>query len=259
MNRAYTLLFSLVFLAISISSFAQDTTKHTPKKPQGIVVPSEYHPITRPGFHHLGKNYRNYVKDTSLKARATTAIKPDTGKAPVKIPAAAPAYVDNTILGQYNALNKNLGGYERGIVGVFYRNLMDTLNLARKQLKDSTAKLAEQTKTMAGLQTSTVVKEQSLTEAMNKVNQMSFIGIPVAKATFQYIMWGLVVVLAGIAITIYSLSGAARKEAAYRTQLYEELEEEYKAYKIKASDKEKKLARELQTERNRLDDLLGNK
>ncbi|OCX51785.1 hypothetical protein BEL04_17385 [Mucilaginibacter sp. PPCGB 2223] len=259
MNRVFSLLFSLVLFGTCLSTFAQDTTKHTVKKPQGIVVPSEYHPVTRPGFKHLGKNYKNYKRDSTLKAQSTTAIHPDTAKTPVKLPPAQPAYVDNTILGQYNALNKNLGGYERGIVGAFYRNLMDTLNTARKALKDSSAKLAEQTKAMAGLQAGTAAKEQSLAESISKVNQMSFIGIPVAKTTFQYIMWGLVVVLAGAAITIYSLSGATRKEAAYRTQLYEELEEEYKAYKVKASDKEKKLARELQTERNKLDDLLGNK
>jgi hypothetical protein len=39
--------------------------------------------------------------------------------------------------------------------------------------------------------------------------------------------------------------------------LYNELDEEYKAYKVKSNEKEKKLARELQTERNKLDELLG--
>ena len=43
------------------------------------------------------------------------------------------------------------------------------------------------------------------------------------------------------------------------TKLYSELEDEFKAYKTKAIDKEKKLARELQTERNKLDELLGRK
>ncbi|WP_448700351.1 hypothetical protein ACFGVR_00520 [Mucilaginibacter sp. AW1-3] len=257
MKRIYSLLFSVILVGTCLASYGQDTAKHAAaKKPEGIVVPSVYHPITRPGYRHLGKNYK---RDTSLKAQATTAIKPDTSKAPVKIPAAAPAYVDNTLTGQYNTLNRNLGGYERGIVAVFYKNYMDTLNTVRHQLKDSTAKLATQTKGIADLQGSTATKEQTLTASIARVNQISFLGIDMSKTTFQYIMWGLVVVLAGFSVAIYSLSGSTRKEVAYRTQLYQELEEEYKAYKVKASDKEKKLARELQTERNKVDELMGKK
>jgi hypothetical protein len=59
------------------------------------------------------------------------------------------------------------------------------------------------------------------------------------------------------ALVVIARSGSFRREARYRTQLYNELEEEFKTYKTKANDKEKKLARELQTERNKLDDLLG--
>ncbi|NNU34318.1 hypothetical protein HK413_09460 [Mucilaginibacter sp. S1162] len=70
-------------------------------------------------------------------------------------------------------------------------------------------------------------------------------------------MWGLVLIVGAIAGVVLARSGGARKEAAYRTTLYNELEEEFKTYKAKANEKEKKLARELQTERNKLDELTG--
>ena len=70
-------------------------------------------------------------------------------------------------------------------------------------------------------------------------------------------MWGLVVFFGVIAFAVIARSAGYRREATYRTQLYTELEEEFKTFKTKANDKEKKLARELQTERNKLDDLLG--
>ena len=63
--------------------------------------------------------------------------------------------------------------------------------------------------------------------------------------------------LASSLIVVISRSAAYRREAKHRTELYSELEEEYKTFKTKANDKEKKLARELQTERNKLDELLG--
>jgi hypothetical protein len=255
MNKTLNLLFSLIILATGLTTYAQDTTKHVTKKPEGIVVPSVYHPITRPGYRHLGKNYH---PDTSLKARATTAIKPDTSKTPVQIPA-QPVFTDNTLNGQYNALIKKMYAYERPPLAVFYKNFTDTLNATRRMLRDSTAKLVAQNKTIAGLQGDASSKEQSMATTLSKTDQMNFAGLPVSKTTFQYIMWGLVVVFIGFSFAIYSLSGSSRREAAYRTQLYEELEEEFKGYKVKANEKEKKLARELQTERNKVDELMGKK
>lgn len=250
MNKTYSLLFTFILFATCLTSYGQDTVKKADKKPQGIIVPSVYHPITRPGYKHLGN------RDSALKAKGITNAKPDTAKA--RVPA-QPVYVDNTLTGQYNTLIKKMYAYERGQVEVFYKNYMDTLNTERRKLKDSTAKLAAQAKTIADLQGSTAAKEQALTVSIAKVNQMNLLGIEVSKTTFQYIMWGLVVVLAGFSVAIYSLSGASRREAAYRTQLNEELAAEFQAYKVKANDKEKKLARELQTERNKYDELKEQK
>ena len=70
-------------------------------------------------------------------------------------------------------------------------------------------------------------------------------------------MWGLVVILVVVAVVLISRSAVYRNEAKYRTQLYTEIEEDFKNYKVKANEKEKKLARELQTERNKLDELMG--
>ncbi|MNR57583.1 hypothetical protein D3C85_1783930 [compost metagenome] len=49
------------------------------------------------------------------------------------------------------------------------------------------------------------------------------------------------------------------KEAKHRTQLYNEVADEYQGYKSKAVEKERKLARELQDERNKLDELNGRR
>jgi len=82
-------------------------------------------------------------------------------------------------------------------------------------------------------------------------------GIVLTKSTYNLVMFGLVIVLA-IALTVVILTTAKHKyEAKHRTELYEEIEEEYKNYKAKANEKELRLARELQTERNKLDELLG--
>ncbi|MDP9081156.1 MAG: hypothetical protein M3O71_27380, partial [Bacteroidota bacterium] len=90
-----------------------------------------------------------------------------------------------------------------------------------------------------------------------QVDEVNIAGITLSKTAYNLIVWGLVVLFGATAAIVIARSGSARHEAKYRTRLYEELEDDFKAYKAKANDKEKKLARELQTERNKVDELMG--
>ena len=182
----------------------------------------------------------------------TTAQNPDTTK---KAAVVNPA--DKSLYSQYQYLLTKVYNYQQPIIGAFHKNVMDTLNQTRKDLKATKAELVTSTKTIDSLNTAAKQVEQTLTDANEKVNAVSLFGVILPKTTYNLIMWGLVIIFAAIAIIVISRSGAYSREAKYRTQLYNELDEEYKAYKVKANEKEKKMARELQTERNKLDDLLG--
>jgi len=134
---------------------------------------------------------------------------------------------------------------------------MDTLRLTRTTLKSAQTTAAAQTKTIDSLQAAAKIADESLSSATTKVNAINLLGIEMPKSTYNLIMWGLVIIFAAIAGIVISRSGIHAHEAKYRTQLYNELDEEYKAFKVKANEKEKKLARELQTERNKVDELTG--
>jgi hypothetical protein len=170
---------------------------------------------------------------------------------------AAPVNTDKSLSGQYQYLSSKVYNYQKPPLAAFYKNVTDSLRAERKKSKDLQQKLSAQGKTMAGLQSDVTAKEQSLTESNAKADAISLLGIPVSKALYNTIMWGLVIVFGAVATVVILQSGSARREAKYRIKLYEELDEEYKAYKVKANDKEKKLARELQTERNKIDELMG--
>ncbi|MES2109156.1 MAG: hypothetical protein V4577_10430, partial [Bacteroidota bacterium] len=90
-----------------------------------------------------------------------------------------------------------------------------------------------------------------------RVNAVNFLGIYIDKSLYNMIMWGLVIALGITAAIVIYRTGSFSREAKYRVDLYNELDEEFKAYKAKANEKEKKLARELQTERNKVDELMG--
>jgi hypothetical protein len=196
------------------------------------------------------------AQDSSRKTKPA-AYKPWNKPASQQPGATTPVNTDKSLSGQYQYLSSKFYNYQKPQLAAFYKNVTDTLRTERKKTKELQAKLSAQVKTVQGLQSDASVKEQSLNELNSKVDAISFLGIPVTKAMYNTIMWGLVIVFGAVAAVVIMQSGSARREAKYRIKLYEELDEEYKSYKVKANEKEKKLARELQTERNKIDELLG--
>ena len=72
-------------------------------------------------------------------------------------------------------------------------------------------------------------------------------------------MWSVIGILAIALIVVIATAGKKIIEAKHRIQLYDEISEEYQTFKSKTVEKERKFARELQDERNKLDDLLNKK
>ncbi|RYE13714.1 MAG: hypothetical protein EOP51_29315 [Sphingobacteriales bacterium] len=172
-------------------------------------------------------------------------------------PAAAEAAKDRTLKGQYRYLLTKVYNYQAPIIGAFYKNAMDSLKIERAALKQARATVASQTATIKRLNVDVGVKDGIISTSNEKIDEIKLLGIPFTKGTYNLLMWGLVIGF-GLALAIVITTTArAKQEAKYRIKLYDELSEEFQAYKSKANEKEKKLARELQTERNKLDDLMG--
>jgi hypothetical protein len=164
---------------------------------------------------------------------------------------------DKSISGQYKYLLTKTYHIQEPFITSFYKNLKDTINVERRKRLEAETKLAAQTKTTSELQTNVSEKEKSLAQSNARVNSVNFLGIYIDKSVYNLIMWGLVIALGATAAIVIVRSGSHSREARYRINLYNELEEEFKTYKAKANEKEKKLARELQTERNKVDELMG--
>jgi hypothetical protein len=246
MKKLFALPLIAVFICIStFAAHAQDSTKTTPSPTD--EAKSAASKIKKP----VARPYKRPV-DSTVHAAIARVI--DTSRKAVIKPQPAQ---DKSLNGQYQYLLTKVYGTQSDLVGAFHKSVMDTLILARKALKASQAQVTVQTKTIDSLQNSNKASGESLADANAKRNEISLIGIEIDKSTYNIIMWGLVLVLGATAAIVIGRSGAAAREAKYRIQLYNELDDEYKNYKAKANEKEKKLARELQTERNKLDDLLG--
>jgi hypothetical protein len=256
MKKFFNLQLIIVFTCFSIASLhAQDSVKKAKTVKPATVKPNpllKYKTYKHPAGYYKSKYHIKKAGDTALKA-PTYAKVPDTSK----IVAKPDIITDKSLNGQYQYLLTKVYNYQQPLVGAFHKSMMDTLIQARHALKDAQAKLAIQTKTIDSLQANVKASDATLTQSNAKVNEVSLLGISLTKTAYNLIMWGLVIIFGAAAVIVIGRSGAYSREAKYRVQLYNELDEEFKTYKAKANEKEKKLARELQTERNKLDDMLG--
>jgi hypothetical protein len=239
---------AVVFAAFSLSAMAQDSVRPRPKPVASVTKTTAWPKTTSP---------KPVAATQPRTAPVNKPAMPQPYAAAQPVVPAAVAPNDKSLNGQYQYLISKLYNYQRPQLAAFYKNVTDTIRNQRQKLLTAQQKLTAQGKTVQDLQSDVTAKEQSLSESNSKADAISLLGIPVTKSTYNLIMWGLVIVFGVVATIVLLQSGSARREARYRTKLYEELDEEYKAYKVKANEKEKKLARELQTERNKLDELLG--
>lgn len=90
-----------------------------------------------------------------------------------------------------------------------------------------------------------------LAEVTAEKEEISFLGIPFSKANFKATMWGIVgVLLAALVLFVirFNKSNARTKEIRQKLQ---ETEKEFDTYRAKALEKEQKMGRMLQDERNK--------
>lgn len=250
--RLTGIILTILILSNAGQIYGQDSTKRVKTT---TVKPAQIKPAVK---------YNPYAKKPAYPVKQA-AVPTPAGQQPVAAGAVAakpwqqpgdPALLnDKTLNGQYRYLLTRVYHYQQPLISALWKNFSDTLNITKRKLVDINGKLSTQTKKADSLQTELSAKDQNLSVSNSRVDQVSLLGMPVTKATYNLIMWGLVIAFGATAAIVIARSGSHSREAKYRTKLYSELEEEYKAYKVKANEKEKKLARELQTERNKLDEL----
>jgi len=253
---------------------AQDTTKKA--EPEKKTEPVTQQAATKPAAQTTAKPlYRHHrispavnppatattpVEQTAKTAQqpATSTIK-DTTQPDLKTPADPNQLNAKSLNNQYQYMLTKTLRFQQPLLAALWKNVTDTLTKTHNDVKTAQAKMSADAKLIDSLKTAVAnaSKEPAASESSNTSDTISMFGMSLSKSTYNLVMVSLVV---GLAIALAIVIGTTAKhkyEARHRTELYEEIEEEFKAYKAKATEKELKLARELQTERNKLDELLG--
>ncbi|MFD0939661.1 hypothetical protein [Pedobacter boryungensis] len=168
---------------------------------------------------------------------------------------------DPSLKGQYLFMlsrSKSLNGYKLinpYRLSTVWQSVTDTLRKERTELKNAKAKVIEQEKKISSLKTEISGKENTLNDTTAKADEIAFLGISFTKGTYNIIVWSIIIILAISLFIVIARSAKNILEAKHRTQLYDEISTEYQAYKVKTNEQQRKLARELQDERNVIEEM----
>ncbi|WP_304068261.1 hypothetical protein [Pedobacter glucosidilyticus] len=150
---------------------------------------------------------------------------------------------------EYKVINQNQ-------IKSLWKNTTDSLKSNQAKLDKAQSQINKQQLEINQLKKLLSEKNNHLSKALNAKDEILLLSfVPLSKAAYQTTMWGLIIFLLGLATFLILRTKNFRKEALYRIKLFNDLNDEFKNYKIKANDNEKKLARALQDERNKLDEL----
>ena len=138
-----------------------------------------------------------------------------------------------------------------------WKSVTDSINAGKKQLALAQQKIAEQSKQINELQAKPSSKLKPSGNSTLPQNSIQVMGIAVDANTYNWVVWGVIILLAiALAVVLFNTRKNS-SDAKHHKELYEEISSEYQTFKSKAKEKEMKLARELQTERNTVEELLA--
>ena len=135
-------------------------------------------------------------------------------------------------------------------------DLRDKTNDYIQELKDQITvgknTADQQEEEIANLEGELKTTQQNLQQVTEEKDNIVFLGMPLTKGTYMAMMWGIVAILIlALVFFIYKFknSNAVTKEAKKRL---DDTEKEFDTYKKKALEKEQRLGRLLQDEKNKV-------
>ena len=167
----------------------------------------------------------------------------------------------NTLDKQYETLMKVSTTYQEYKVikhvrlNAFWKNIQDSIQTAKVEQQALKQEIKELNNELLATQNNLGEVTANLEASNHDRDRIDFIGIPLTKAFYNSVVWGIIFILGGLAILFFfrfnksnSITRSTKKEA-------DTLFNEYDNYKKNTRDKELQLKRELQTDINTIEDL----
>lgn len=163
----------------------------------------------------------------------------------------------NTINQQFEDMKESSNNFQeykvvkRTTLDRLQSNTQDSLNAFKVQVSTFDDQLEERNNNIASLKSSLKETKNTLEETRANVASISFLGIQMSKAGYKTLMWSIVGILAlALVFFIIRYRGSNAHTIAARKKLGE-VEYEYDDFRKKSLEKEQRLGRQLQDERNK--------
>jgi F0F1-type ATP synthase membrane subunit b/b' len=141
------------------------------------------------------------------------------------------------------------------ILDGMWRIIQDPLDQKQQSIRQARAEISNLNKELDENKAALKAKEESMQDVQYASTHISVLGIDFDKSFFAG-MVGVILLLLGLVIAvIYYTMKMMRKNLSEKVELMNSISAEYEDYKRRAMEKQTKLSRELQNERNKLQEL----
>lgn len=167
----------------------------------------------------------------------------------------------NSLSRQYNGLLERANNYQdykvvkQAQLDEFYRSAQDSLVQVRKSLQAAQRKITEQKTQLGTLQQTLQGKEKTIQNSQYDEARISVLGMQVLKDRYIITNWLIIATLLILAIVAFVRYRMSNKIAVDARRDYDEVKLELESYRQKLLENKTALGRELQTERNKIEEL----
>ncbi len=163
----------------------------------------------------------------------------------------------NTINQQFTDLFENSNSWEeyknikKNLYLKLQQNTVDSISSLKQTINTLQQEIDSKQSSVKELNDSLAETKNTLSSTIDEKDSINFFGIPMSKVGYMTMMWAIVGVLAlGLVLFIYKYKGSNAHTQEAQKKL-NETEIEYDEYRKKALEKEQKMGRMLQDERNK--------
>ena len=164
---------------------------------------------------------------------------------------------EKTLEKQYSVLKENASywdGYfmfKEPRLNEFHNSILDTIKTLETKVSANNTEIKALNDKINALTTRLTETQSKLDESLTKENDLTTLGIDFDKQTFPTVVYTIIVILIVVAIVAFFLFFRSNTTTRETEKRYQDLSEELKEQRKRALDRETKLHRELQTERNK--------
>ncbi len=182
-----------------------------------------------------------------------------TATTPSSTPAPKPGA--HTLARQYSEVLEKANSYQeykvirKAQLDAFHRSVQDSLARIRKNLVLAQSKIEEQQTQLGSLNQTLLGKEKTIQASQYDNDRIAVMGMQVLKDRYIFTNWIIIGLLLTIAIFAFVRYQMSNRVASAARRDYEEVKQELESYRQKLLESKTSLGRELQTERNKIEEL----